>query len=169
MFFQIHPLIVNPVLFVFLRWQLVYLIVCLLHSREGRQSRGCNMLETYAKRTVREERTQDTYNPYLGERWQSLTRKEQKRKHFCHEKPDALIIVAGDVKRGLWITKYEERKALCFLLAQECWCGTETVEPSPTQRRVLLLTAVSQDQPDSLAATQETWIIIFMQHKWVRG
>lgn len=34
------------------------------------------MLETHAKRTVREERTQDTYNPYLGD----ATESAQKRK-----------------------------------------------------------------------------------------
>lgn len=168
MLLQIHPLIVNLSLFVLLG-QLVYLRVCLLHSREGGLSRGYNTSETYVKRTVREERTQDTYNPYLGECWQSLPRKEQKRKHFSHKKPDVLITVVRDVKRGLWMMKYEEWKALCVLRAQECPCGTETAEPSPTQWRAWLLTPVSQDQPDSLASVQETWIIIFIQHKWVRG
>lgn len=139
MLLWIHPLIV------LLRLQLVCLRVCLFHSREGRQTRTYNVSEAYTKRTVREERTQDTWNLYQGECWQSLPRKEQKRKHFCHRKPDMLITVVGDLKRRLWIMKYEEwNKALCFLLTQECPCGAETGEPSPTQWRALLLTAVSQ-------------------------
>lgn len=44
--------------------------------------------------------------------WENVDRvcpgKEQKRKHFCHKKPDVLIIVVGDLERGLWIMKSEE-------------------------------------------------------------
>lgn len=36
------------------------------------------MSETYAKRTVREARTQDTYNPYLGDMTKSAQKKMEK-------------------------------------------------------------------------------------------
>ena len=42
-------------------------------------------------RIVREERTQETYNPYLGDVTEAAQKKKQKRKHFCHKNPDMLI------------------------------------------------------------------------------
>lgn len=50
------------------------------------------MSETYAKRTVRGARTQDTYNPSLGDVTKSA-QKRMEKETFCHKKPDLLIIV----------------------------------------------------------------------------
>lgn len=163
-----HPLTVIPVLFAFLKPQLVYLRVCLYCARKGRESRGCNMLETHAKRIGREESTQHTYNPYLG-LWQSLPRKQQNRKHFCHK---VHAHSCGARLTGKTLAK-EPRRA-CFLLTQECPGGTDW-RAKPSSMGARLLTAIFQDQPESLASTQETWVIFLVQHNeseaegWVPG
>lgn len=50
------------------------------------------MSEKYAKKTVREARTQDTYHLYLGDVTKSA-QKRMEKETFCHKKPDLLIIV----------------------------------------------------------------------------
>lgn len=126
-------------------------------TRKERESRGCSMLEIHAKRISREESTQHTYNPYLG-LWQSVPRKKQKRKHFCH-KVHAHSCGARLTRRTL----AKEPWRACFLLTHEC-PGRTDWRAKPSSMEARLLTAIFQDQPDSLASTQETWVIFLVKH-----
>lgn len=157
-----HPLIMNPVLFVLLKLQLVCLRVCLFCARKAVTCRR------HMPREQLGEREHKILIILLWGMWQSLPRKEWKRKHSATKSQTYSLLWCRLIERILdneiWRVKGPLFSAHSGM---PTWDGEW--RDNPSQWRALLFTAVSQDQPDSLASVQETWIIFLVKRKWVRG